>query len=458
MRQQTLQEQYNLIVEGKGSTHAFHKQALKQFPHLFTAQSSFDQVITVLKQKSIISEMVAQGLVSNSSGPNFFEIFNTNMAKLNEEAKAESKKADEEVVKAEKKTAKDKSAKYLNNQNGSEFLLGFYVESKNIKYVDKTVDQIKDIVVKNLSKDPLYYVKSGQFGLEELGYKEDVPGLGPTKEVKGKYASSGMEPVKLNEVFYGSSDGDYDADQESRAKAEMYYDKGLEAYSEGNYLKADQYYKLALKNGSSLGWTEQDLPPYSDESLKELDVTGIAGSEDEEDYRKGASDFKVPNKIADADWNWAYNWVKAFALKWAEQQGINSVLALKQAFQKKGNDVIIKDIDKVATGAMTKFSDTPKAKRMFSLKEGLDIYTVSAAALVQALETNPNFISSIKREIAGDLAKRNTILKKIDDYAKNNPDIRDKAELTKKEILNAEPMREVKSKLVNEILKRIRTK
>jgi hypothetical protein len=318
------------------------------------------------------------------------------MAKLNEEAKAESKKADEEVVKAEKKTAKDKSAKYLNNQNGSEFLLGFYVESKNIKYVDKTVDQIKDIVVKNLSKDPLHYVKSGQFGLEELGYKEDVPGLGPTKEVKGKYASSGMEPVKINES--------------------------------------------------------------KERSIKELDVTGIAGSEDEEDYRKGASDFKVPNKIADADWNWAYNWVKAFALKWAEQQGINSVLALKQAFQKKGNDVIIKDIDKVATGAMTKFSDTPKAKRMFSLKEGVDIYTVSAAALVQALETNPNFISSVKREIAGDLAKRNTILKKIDDYANKNPDIRDKAELTKKEIINAEPMREVKSKLVNEILKRIRNK
>jgi hypothetical protein len=243
--------------------------------------------------------MVAQGLVSNSSGPNFFEIFNTNMAKLNEEAKAELKKADEEVVKAEKKTAKDKTDKYLNNQNGAEFLLGFYVESKKTKYVDKTVDQIKDIVVKNLSKDPLHYVKSGQFGLEELGYKEDVPGLGPTKEVKGKYASSGMEPVKLSESKEGS------------------------------------------------------------------------------------------------------------------------------------------------------------------LKEGVDIYTVSAAALVQALENNPNFISNVKRGIAGDLAKRNTILKKLDDYAKNNPsdvDIKNKVILTKKEILNAEPMREAKSKLVNEILKRIRTK
>ena len=113
MRQQTLQEQYNLIVEGKGNPSAFHKQALKQFPNLFTAQSSFEQVIRVLKQKSIISEMVAQGLVSNSSGPNFFEIFNTNMAKINEEAKAEEKKADEYAVEAEKKTAKDKTDKNI---------------------------------------------------------------------------------------------------------------------------------------------------------------------------------------------------------------------------------------------------------------------------------------------------------------------------------------------------------
>ena len=199
MRQQTLQEQYNLIVEGKGNPSAFHKQALKQFPNLFTAQSSFEQVIRVLKQKSIISEMVAQGLVSNSSGPNFFEIFNANMAKINEEAKAEEKKADEHAVEAEKKTAKDKTDKNIDNQNGAEFLLGFYVESRNSKNIDKTVEEIRDIVVKNLAKDTLHYVKSGQFGVEGLGYKEDVPGLGQTKEVKGKYASSGMEPVKLSE-------------------------------------------------------------------------------------------------------------------------------------------------------------------------------------------------------------------------------------------------------------------
>ena len=201
MRQQTLQEQYNLIVEGKGNAAAFHKQALKQFPHLFTAQSSFDQVVNVLKQKSIISEMVAQGLVSNSSGPNFFEIFNTNMAKLNEEAKAEEKKPTKDVTDLETKGFDYKNKKNIDNQSGAEFLLGFYVESRNAKNVDKTVEEIRDIVVKNLAKDQLHYVKSGQFGIEGLGYTEEAPGLGKTKEVKGKYASSGMEPVKLKESY-----------------------------------------------------------------------------------------------------------------------------------------------------------------------------------------------------------------------------------------------------------------
>ena len=294
MRQQTLQEQYNLIVEGKGNPSAFHKQALKQFPNLFTAQSSFDQVITVLKQKSIISEMVAQGLVSNSSGPNFFEIFNTNMAKLNEEAKAEEKKADEYVNKAEKKTTKDKTDKNIDNQNGAEFLLGFYVESRNAKNVDKTVEEIRDIVVKNLSKDPLHYVKSGQFGVEGLGYTEDAPGLGKTKEVKGKYASSGMEPVKLKES--------------------------------------------------------------------------------------------------------------------------------KQ------------------------------------IKEAVDVYTINAAALLQSLETNTNFINSVKKEINNDLAKKNIVIRKLEDYAKSNAsdsDIKAKVEMAKKELNNAAPMRETKDSLVKEILKRL---
>ena len=35
-----------------------------------------------------------------------------------------------------------------------------------------TLDEAKEIAVKNLAKDPLYYVKEGQFGVKGLGYKE----------------------------------------------------------------------------------------------------------------------------------------------------------------------------------------------------------------------------------------------------------------------------------------------
>ena len=133
---------------------------------------------------------------------------------------------------------------------------------KNPKNADKTETEIKAIVFKNLEKDPLHYVKGGQFGLEGVGYTEEAPGLGKPREAKGKYKSSGMEPVKLNEVFYGSSDGDHEAAQEDIQMAEYYYDKGLEAYGEGDYLKADSYYTRALRHGSHVGWTEKDLPPY----------------------------------------------------------------------------------------------------------------------------------------------------------------------------------------------------
>jgi hypothetical protein len=292
MRQQTLQEQYNLIVEGKGNVNAFHRQALKQFPHLFTAQSSFDQVVTVLKQKSIISEMVAQGLVSNSTQPNFFEIFNTNMAKLNEEVKAEEKKTSKEVEEDQSNNYDYKNKKSIDNQSGAEFLLGFYVESRNAKNVDKTVEQIRDIVTKNLTKDPLHYVKSGQFGVEGLGYTEEAPGLGKTKEVKGKYASSGMEPVKLSE----------------------------------------------------------------------------------------------------------------------------------------------------------------------SIKEGVDVYTINPAALIQSLETNTNFADSVKREISNDVAKKNIVINKLKQYAKdnkNNSEIQDKVNNAVKEFNDVSPMYESKDTLVNEILKKI---
>ena len=54
----TLQEQYNLIKEGKGNKNTFMKSARSQFPNLFNNLSTFDTAIKVMKQKQIISEVV----------------------------------------------------------------------------------------------------------------------------------------------------------------------------------------------------------------------------------------------------------------------------------------------------------------------------------------------------------------------------------------------------------------
>jgi len=71
---------------------------------------------------------------------------------------------------------------------------------KDPKNADKTVDELKEIVAKNMAKDRTYYATNQAFGIKGIGYTEDAPGLAVSdKEIKGKYASSGMEEVKLKE-------------------------------------------------------------------------------------------------------------------------------------------------------------------------------------------------------------------------------------------------------------------
>jgi len=190
----SLQNQYNLIKEGKGNKEIFLKEVKAQFPQYITNVQTFDQVIHSLTEKGIINETITLVTSNTPIGKDWFKVFKENT----ENVKAELKDTDKEVV--EKETAGyDYKAKNNNNISTAEMLKGYYVEMKDPKNAEKTEDQIKAIVVKNLEKDPLFYVKDGEFGVKGLGYKEEAPGLGKTKEVTGKYKSSGMEPVKLNE-------------------------------------------------------------------------------------------------------------------------------------------------------------------------------------------------------------------------------------------------------------------
>lgn len=262
----TLQEQYNSIKEGKGAKDVFVKHAKSLFPHLIPNHYGFDNAATILTQRGIISENLWGVTTGNNKQPDWFSIFNES---LENENKADASKTSKEVDEYKDKSYHNQyEAETGDDVIFDQYLNGIQIEVCKSENAGKTIAELKKIVLKNLKKDKLYYTKNAAFGVEGIGYTDEAPGLGKTKEVKGKYASSGMEPVKINEsAMYGDSDGDREYDMEASIQANEYYDKGLQAYSEGDLLKAERLYKAALKAGSWLGWTEFDLPPY--ETLKE---------------------------------------------------------------------------------------------------------------------------------------------------------------------------------------------
>ncbi len=192
MKQKTLQEQYNLIQEGKGNAEVFMKAAKKQFPSFVRNSATLNETVSSLKHNHIISEsMLGLGLVSANkpTTPDWFKIFNDNVV---EEVKAVEKKPTKDVVDLETKGYDYKDKDEVNNMNFEEFLRGYYTELKNPKNADKTEQELKDIVKKNLEKNSLYYVEDAQFGIEGIGYTDQTPGLKASESDK-------MVPVKLKE-------------------------------------------------------------------------------------------------------------------------------------------------------------------------------------------------------------------------------------------------------------------
>jgi hypothetical protein len=79
-------------------------------------------------------------------------------------------------------------------------MTGYYTEMKNPKNAKKTMEELKDLVLKNLAKNPIYYTENGQFGVDGLGYEKELPGLGTPKEPKGKHKASGYGDLKENKI------------------------------------------------------------------------------------------------------------------------------------------------------------------------------------------------------------------------------------------------------------------
>jgi hypothetical protein len=226
----TLQDQYLLIKEGKGHKGVFLADAKREFPQYVRNAATYDEAIASLKTKSVISENFIgfESIVGHE--PKKKESYETAF----ESFLAEAKKKQEEDEKAElKKTSKQveedlgKNFDYSDDKNPDnlifdQIMMGYYAEMKDPKNANKTMQQLKDIVLKNLAKDPIHYTKEGQFGVKDLGYTTEHPGLGTPKEPKGKYASSGYG--NLNEDKHQEIEEDLEdneKDEYTKTKEEL---------------------------------------------------------------------------------------------------------------------------------------------------------------------------------------------------------------------------------------------
>jgi hypothetical protein len=100
----------------------------------------------------------------------------------------------DEFAKPSKQVKKDLADQYntedkknIDNVYGTSFLNGYYAEMKDPKNKTKTVDELKQIVIKNMVKDINYYAKNAMFGTKGVGFKTSTETIAP----KGKYKSSG---------------------------------------------------------------------------------------------------------------------------------------------------------------------------------------------------------------------------------------------------------------------------
>ena len=189
----TLQEQYNLIKEGKGHKDVFLKEAKSRYPNLISNVLTYDQATTILKQRSVIKEHMLGGVAQNmGKKPDWFSIFDENMNII----------AEEEL---NKNSYDYEDKKKIDNMNGEEFKLGINFEMSKVaelltsQNMGEYLDKARKTVAKNLSSNPLHYVENAQFGQEGVGYTNQATGLKPT-EVKGKYAESGYGGASTKEA------------------------------------------------------------------------------------------------------------------------------------------------------------------------------------------------------------------------------------------------------------------
>jgi hypothetical protein len=192
----TLQQEYQLIKEGKGNKDHFLKVARNLFPEYITSGNDFTSAVHILTSKSLLSE--SAGGVITTGRKDWWAIFDANLKEAVGVKNTKEYGDQNEFEKPAPEVAKDLANQFDNNNPdnidnvyGQSFLMGFYTEMQDEKNKDKSVYELKQIVLKNMVKNVNYYATDASFGIKGIGYKKDVVGGGEPVEPKGKYKSSG---------------------------------------------------------------------------------------------------------------------------------------------------------------------------------------------------------------------------------------------------------------------------
>lgn len=256
------QDKFRLVSEGKMLKKDFLKEVKQTHSNLITQSTTYNNAVQILKNKSIINEhflgLATQKPINNIT-PDWFSIFKNNMVNEEEkDTKAELKNPDKDVVELETKGYDYKDPKNIDNLYGESFLQGYYTEMKDPKNSDKSVEELKEMVAKNLEKNRLHYTEEAQFGVKGIGYTDEAPGLAASK-------SDQMVPVKeshiklsdlLNEEWINMSEDVTEADdsyyeEDDVEMEEGYgareYEQGVKAGEEKEKAKMAKEYKKPKK-------------------------------------------------------------------------------------------------------------------------------------------------------------------------------------------------------------------
>ena len=212
MRTKTLQEQFNLINEGKGHKGVFLNEAKRMFPNKIRNAATYEEASAKLLNENVIS-IPAIGNYTRNEDP-WASAFKNFIA---EEAKAEEKKPSKEVEEAAEKAYDAEDVKESNNQIFDQYMNGLQFESTQAP--DKTLEEIKTIVEKNLAKNPLHYMEEAAFGVEGIGY-EEMPTSKSDQMVPVKESHVPSLSELLTEIEEGEAAYEYEKGKEAGEKEE----------------------------------------------------------------------------------------------------------------------------------------------------------------------------------------------------------------------------------------------